>query len=85
MKQEVATDAAKILDGTSESGKVEVPAGLYYEVSSTDDLDTAMTVVARDLSSGTEISVSKPGSSKGFIKVRLGTKSFGNQVVPNNQ
>ena len=75
VKQDVATDAAEILDGTSDT--VTVPAGLYYKITTMEDLDGTNAQSVDGLSTGEGVEVTKPASTtQGFIKVEMGTKAF---------
>lgn len=72
----VSTDAVKLLDGTGD-GKVAVPAGLYYKVTPS----TALPIsgdAQTGVSDGTGVEVTKPGTTQGFIEVKLSPTPFAN-------
>jgi hypothetical protein len=78
VEQAVAQTAANVLNGI-ENAKVEVPAGLFYKITTMTELGgTEIISVLRDLSNGSAISVAKPGTSKGkgFIKIQIGTQAY---------
>ena len=67
------TSAAAIVDGTSKTGKVGVPRGLYYKITTMTGLDgTGSTSPLTGWSDGNGIMVPKPGEAQGFIKVQIG-------------
>ena len=66
------TSAAAIVSGTAASGTVTVPQGLYYKITTMTGLDGTGSSSKSGWSNGTGISVDKPGSSQGFIKVQIG-------------
>jgi len=77
VEEAVATTAEAIVSGTADSGKVTVPAGLYYKVTTYTTLGgTPSVVIGTTLSTGAASSaISKPGTAQGqgFIKVEMAT------------
>ena len=75
VKEAVSEDAVDVLTGETGTGTVDVPAGLYYRVTTYTAIGTAVEEVpATGQSDGTGVSVDKPGTTQGFIKVELATK-----------
>ncbi len=72
----VSTDAVKLLDGTGD-GKVAVPAGLYYKVTPSTALPISGNAQT-GVSDGTGVEVTKPGTTQGFIEVKLSPTPFAN-------
>ena len=67
------TSAAAIVSGTAASGKVAVPKGLYYKITTMTGLDgTGSISPLKGWSDGNGITVPKPGEAQGFIKVQIG-------------
>ena len=74
---DVGKDAVEILTGASSTGKVDVPAGLYYRITRYTAIGTPVSETpATGQSDGTGVEVIKPGVTQGFIKVELGTAPF---------
>ena len=75
VKTDVATAAAGVIDG--KSATITVPAGLYYMVMTMTQLgenENPEVVVPSTLSDGSSSqSISKPGTTQGFIKVMYST------------
>ena len=77
VEETAAETAAAILTAESTTGKVTVPAGLYYKVTRMINLGTPIDEPAiKGISDGEGVSVGKPGSTQGFIQVEIGTGSI---------
>ena len=83
VKEDVNDDALTALvtaaaDTEATTVSVDVPAGLYYKVTTFDTLDGAARATQSGISDGTGTTpVLKPTSAtQGFIKVEIGTKAF---------
>jgi len=77
VEETAAETAAAILTEESTTGKVTVPAGLYYKVTRMINLGTPIDELPiKGISDGKGVSVGKPGSTQGFIQVEIGTGSI---------
>ena len=72
VEEDVEESAMDVLD-EKPGAKVQVPAGLYYKITTYTELGgTAVeTVGGSEISDGTGVSVSKPGTTQGFIKIEM--------------
>ena len=71
----VEESAMDVLDGKL-GAKVQVPAGLYYKVTTFTELGGTAVDTQSNLSDGTGVSVTKPGETQGFIKIEMATKAI---------
>ena len=75
VKEDVSEDAVDVLTSDTGTGTVDVPAGLYYRVTRYTAIGTAVDELpVTGQSDGKGVSVSKPGTTQGFIKVEMATK-----------
>ena len=71
----VEESAMDVLDGKL-GAKVQVPAGLNYKITTYETLGGSAAETKSGLSNGTGVSVSKPGTTQGFIKIEMATVPF---------
>ena len=76
VEETAAETAAAILTEESTTGKVTVPTGLYYKVTRMEELGTPVEDPVTGISDGEGVSVTKPGTTQGFIQVEISTSSF---------
>ena len=76
VEETAAETAAAILTEESTTGKVTVPTGLYYKVTRMEELGTPVEDPVTGMSNGQGVSVTKPGTTQGFIQVEISTSSF---------
>ena len=80
IKEEVVEGVnADVVNVFSGDTSVTVPAGLYYRITTGTSLPISGSGAAT-LSDGTAETVTKPGTTQGFIKVELDAQSFGAAV-----
>jgi len=75
VEETVEESAMDVLDEKL-GAKVQVPAGLYYKITTYTELGGTAVQTLSDQSDGTGVEVSKPGTTQGFIQVEMATVPF---------
>jgi uncharacterized repeat protein (TIGR02543 family) len=74
VEEAVAESAVEALSAAEPT--VSIPRGLYYKITTMEDLGDTTSPSEKGISNGNVIRVNKPGTSKGFIKIQIGTQAY---------